>query len=285
MFELGFTSRSSISHSRVALTTTLLVAGVVFAPAAAGAGDYAHICRSVDGRYVMNDETLQTTDDERAGRTRSITYRIRNKVVVRKEEGYCMAGPRDGGPRARFNYAFTRYVIDIAFRRNGHDAKTSMLCELAADGLPAAYQCARRVVTIDWSLQPQQPPARSGQSTLGPKTTGPGSGTVWVHNGSTVRLTANANERQISYETPRPGLRRRGVRPGELLFEGRRDGRNYSGTAYIFTRSCGKVAYAVSGRVRNNGTRVVMTGSAPRLNASCRQVGARQDTLVFTLRP
>ena len=77
--------------------------------------------------------------------------------------------------------------------------------------------------------------------------------------------------------------RARRVRKGDVLFEGVRDGEIYSGTAYIFTRRCGKVGYDVLGTVRNNETQIVMRGNAPRFNASCKKVGSRPDKLVFSL--
>ena len=267
------------------LTATALVATILLSATPSTAGDYYHACRSVDGRYVMNDESLQTVDDERAGLSRSIKYRIRNKIVLKQEEGYCIAKPRDGGRPTRFNFAYSRYVLDIAFPEGGQNIETSMLCELAADGLPAAYTCGRRVVTVDWTLRPQQPPALGAANANQRESTAPGVGTLWLHNGSVMRLTANGKARRIRYERPRPCLARRGVRPGELLFEGRRNGNNYSGTAYIFTKSCGKAAYSVSGNVESGGTRVVMTGDAPRLDSSCRKIGTREDRLIFTLRP
>ena len=253
-----FIGRLTASHAWTPLATAAMVTAILFAPSQTRAGDYYHVCRSVDGRYVMNDESLQTAQDERAGIARSIKYRVRNRIVLKKQEGHCFARPQGGGQRTRFNFAYSRYVLDIAFRNDGQNIETSLLCELAADGLPAAYQCQRRIVTVNWSLQPQQPPSGGGVSSGIPKNATPSGGSLWLHNGSVMRLTASDNARQIRYERPRPNLARRGVKQGELLFEGQRNANTYSGTAYIFTKSCGKAAYAVSGRVENNGTRVVI---------------------------
>ena len=279
-----FIGQLTANHTWMMFASATLVTTVLLAPSQTRAGDYYHVCRSVDGRYVMHDESLQTAEDERAGSARSINSRVRNKIVLKKEEGYCFARPQGGGRRTRFNFAYSRYVLDIAFRDDGQNIKTSLLCELAADGLPAAYRCQRRIVTVNWSLQPQQPPSGGGARSDSSVNAKPSGGSLWLHNGSVMRLTANGNARQIRYERPRPNLARRGVKQGELLFEGRRNANTYSGTAYIFTKSCGKAAYVVSGLVEDGGTRVVMTGLAPRLNSSCRQIGTREDRLVFTLR-
>lgn len=275
-----------LAHSH-GTSAVLAIAAVVtcsmLAATPAHAGDYYHACRSVDGQYVMNDENLQTIDDQRSGRSRSIRYRVRNKIVLKKEEGYCFARSQSGGQRARFSYGFSRYVLDISFHDNGQKVDTSLLCELAADGLPAAYNCGRRVVTIDWTLKSEQPPSSPHANEDRSRSPQLSDGNLWSHNGSVMRLTANGNNRQIVYERPRSGLAERGVEPGEVLFDGQRNGNSYSGIAYIFTKSCGKAAYSVSGSVQENDTRVVMTGFAPRFNSACRQIGKRKDRLVFTL--
>jgi hypothetical protein len=96
-----------------------------------------------------------------------------------------------------------------------------------------------------------------------------------------MRLVAEGPARRFYYETPRESLLHEGVTPGTLLFEGVRYGDTYSGTAYVFSRGCGRWSYAVSGTVSNDDRVVTMAGQAPRLNASCEVVGYRSDTLVF----
>lgn len=105
----------------------------------------------------------------------------------------------------------------------------------------------------------------------------------WNHNGSLMKLVADGELRRFQYHVPRPGIIDEGVTPGDLLFEGRRSGLTYSGTAYVFSRRCGRIAYAVSGHVADDERRVTMRGQAPRLASNCRIIGYRPDELVFEL--
>lgn len=260
-----------VAVALVAATGTALLATSSYA------GDYSHTCRSVDGQYVMQDEVLQTAEDERKGRTRSIRYQVQDKIILSKTEGYCQSRGQ------RFGYGSSLYVLNVSFSDQGLRTRVAMLCELASSGLPAAYDCNKDVRTLNWKIARQNPPpSPQSAGNQGDSTSSTG-GSVWNHNGSTMRLTAQGAQRQIAYERPRSGMRKRGVRKGDVLFEGVRDGEIYSGTAYIFTRRCGKVGYDVLGTVRNNETQIVMRGNAPRFNASCKKVGSRPDKLVFSL--
>src|SRR5262245_8472128 len=109
--------------------------------------------------------------------------------------------------------------------------------------------------------------------------------TLWDHNGSQVSLSADGAGRQFRYQTPRASLLEIGVQPGALLFDGRRNGDRYSGTAYVFTKVCGARPYAVAGPVSADQRAVTMYGKAPILNSSCRATGYRDDVLVFNISP
>src|SRR5437016_4979405 len=109
-----------------------------------------------------------------------------------------------------------------------------------------------------------------------------GASSIWDHNGSAVYLSADGAGRRFYYQAPRAGLQEVGVQPGNLLFDGRRDGNRYSGTAYVFSKSCGGLAYAVSGPVSSDQRSVTMYGKAPTVSTNCRVVGYRDDVLVFT---
>lgn len=123
---------------------------------------------------------------------------------------------------------------------------------------------------------PEAPPA----STSAPEETPRRS--FWNHNGSLVYLTAEGDKRQFYYEEPRRGIRAVGVSQDTLLFEGRRNGALYSGTAFIFTPDCGPVPYDVRGAVSNGERRVTMRGRAPsRFNDRCQITGYKDDVLVF----
>jgi hypothetical protein len=107
---------------------------------------------------------------------------------------------------------------------------------------------------------------------------------TWEHSGSTVYLSANGVKRQFYYQNPRPGMQQEGVRPGTLLFDGRRTRNQYSGTAYIFSRRCGAVPYSVSGAVSPDDRTVTLYGNAPSgFNAHCQVIGYTPDVLVFNL--
>jgi hypothetical protein len=114
-----------------------------------------------------------------------------------------------------------------------------------------------------------------------------GTPTLWDHNGSQVALYVNGTGRKFNYTTPVPDLLQYGVQSGTLLFDGRRNGSQYSGTAYVFSKQCGPLAYAVSGPVSQDDRTVTLYGKAPVVNASCRVVGYRDDVdvLVFNLLP
>ena len=101
----------------------------------------------------------------------------------------------------------------------------------------------------------------------------------WNHNGSTVKLEASGNARRFYYVEPRTGL---AAKPGDLLFEGQRNGSRYIGTAYLFSEICGPIGYAVDGVVGNNDRMVTLTGTAPRRNAQCQVMAYFQDQLVFS---
>lgn len=109
----------------------------------------------------------------------------------------------------------------------------------------------------------------------------PGGESLWLHNGSLMRLEAEGAARRFYYERPRAGIAQQGAARGTLLFEGRKDGDRYAGQAFIFNRRCGRFAYAVSGTVENGQKRVVMFGKAPRPGPDCAIEGYRDDTLVF----
>jgi hypothetical protein len=102
---------------------------------------------------------------------------------------------------------------------------------------------------------------------------------LWDHNGSVVYLEASGSNRQFYYQTPRPGLP---VSNGTLLFNGRKYGDRYSGTAYVFSTNCHARGYAVSGPITGDERIVTLYGKAPRVDSNCRVIGYRDDVLVFT---
>lgn len=102
----------------------------------------------------------------------------------------------------------------------------------------------------------------------------------WNHNGSVMRLSASGGDRYFHYETPRPRLP---VSPGTLLFNGRREGDRYVGTARVFSKYCAEpLKYAVAGPIVNNGLRIVMVGKRKVFAKGCVDTGRiKTDRLVF----
>ncbi|MBZ0162668.1 MAG: hypothetical protein K8H74_08140 [Notoacmeibacter sp.] len=106
----------------------------------------------------------------------------------------------------------------------------------------------------------------------------------WNHNGSLMRLKASGNHRWFYYEHPKAQQRNSGVVRGTLLFDGRKDGNWYSGTARVFSKYCpgSPLEYFVEGPVRADQLQVTMTGTREVYNR-CQPTGRyATDTLVFT---
>jgi clan AA aspartic protease (TIGR02281 family) len=106
---------------------------------------------------------------------------------------------------------------------------------------------------------------------------------VWTHNGSTVDLVSVGRSRMYFYQIPRPELANVGVGPGTLLFEGESEDRQYLGTAYRFSSTCGRIVYRVNGPILDDYGRVVLSGLAPRVGSDCSVNGYFEDTLDFRL--
>jgi hypothetical protein len=234
----------------------LVVAGATMT--AAEASDYSHVCRTADGRLEMSDEVLTAVDDKTQT---AIPYEKLGETVLAERRGYCQAR---GG---KYEFAAKTYALKVRIRDHGQPIEVDLLCELAADGLPAAYTCEREVTTYE----------KTRAATTG------GSPPLWNHNGSVMRLEADGANRRFVYEKPRPGIAEAGAKPGDVVFEGRREGSVYRGTAYIFSARCGRLPYAVVGDVRGDERRVVLTGQAPRIGRDCRIDGSVADKLVFDL--
>ena len=99
-----------------------------------------------------------------------------------------------------------------------------------------------------------------------------------------MRLKASGNQRWFSYEAPKQSLWSAGVRRGTLLFDGRKTGNWYTGTARVFSRHCpgSPLAYHVEGPVSQNQLRVTVRGTRE-VYDRCQPTGRyTTDTLVFT---
>ncbi|MEO1205553.1 MAG: hypothetical protein AAFV45_04410 [Pseudomonadota bacterium] len=224
----------------------------------ADASDYQHSCTTADARFEIQDETLFVRSDPNQ---RAIPYQVLDKTMVSERRGYCVAGGKNYGFEAQ------TYTLRIRFDYQGATLETMAQCDLASDGLPASVNCEREVTTFL---------SGGGEAVA----TGP---TMWNHNGSVMRLEAEGNLRRFVYDRPRAGMVKAGARSGDVVFEGQRTGATYSGTAYIFSRSCGQVPYPVAGNVSADQRAVVLEGQAPRLGANCQVKSYRRDRLSFEL--
>jgi hypothetical protein len=116
------------------------------------------------------------------------------------------------------------------------------------------------------------------------QTASPGSTTeptTWDHNGSVMVLVENGAAREFHYQKPRPGMVEAGAHSGSLLFRGRVDNGQYSGTAYIFNPLCGPIPFQVTGTALDNDERIVLSGQAPQVGRNCRTNGSSTSTLEF----
>ena len=119
--------------------------------------------------------------------------------VLAHKRGYCLANGN------KYEFESKTYVLSIGFLGEDGPLQIDALCELASDGLPAAYTCEREVVTLD---------TKSSQSVVPPPAT---NASIWDHNGSRIRLESSGSERRFVYEQPRRGMRDAGAAAGHSV--------------------------------------------------------------------
>lgn len=107
---------------------------------------------------------------------------------------------------------------------------------------------------------------------------------VWEHNGSILQLREEGALRSFRYSKPRAELQKAGVEDGTILFEGKKTGNRFSGTAYRFSKGCGAIGYEVGGAVSPSAVDLTLSGRAPKRNSKCDVVGHFTDVLVFRRR-
>ena len=105
---------------------------------------------------------------------------------------------------------------------------------------------------------------------------------LWNQNGSKLYLLAAGETRRFYFDVPGPAAAEQGAIPGTLLFDGRKVGSSYEGTAYVFSSKCGAASYQIKGTLSDNSQRIEMVGIAPELDASCRVSAFKRDVLIFT---
>lgn len=107
----------------------------------------------------------------------------------------------------------------------------------------------------------------------------------WEQNGSTVYLVADGAVRRFYFDTPRDELTTTGAKNGTILFEGKKSGNKYAGTAYAFSSSCTPKGYQVTGDISDDEKQVTLRGKAPQFSSDCKVTGTRDDVLVFKFVP
>lgn len=94
---------------------------------------------------------------------------------------------------------------------------------------------------------------------------------IYEHNGSVIDWSVAGDHITASYDMPKESMRRIGVRPGDVVFEGSFDANGVTGVAYLFKPGCPPVSYPVSGGQTAEG--VVLRGAAPIRRQGCRVEG------------
>lgn len=107
----------------------------------------------------------------------------------------------------------------------------------------------------------------------------------WKQGESIVSLVADGVKRSFIYDEPQPDLASIGVQKGTALFDGKKQGNAYSGTAFKFARLCQPKGYQVTGTISEDEKQVTLHGKAPQIGAGCKVVGSREETLVLTFIP
>jgi hypothetical protein len=227
------------------------------------ANDVVRRCNPAGDRYAIEQEVLFHKSDPNR---REIPYETLQETVLTEKRGYCLA------KGSRYEFQARTYRQRIRFTDDGNTVELLVLCEMAWDELPASLTCEKEVVTHETKA----PENRAD-------TSGVAGGRHWTHNGSVMRLEADGPNRRFVYAIPRPDLLAFGAKPGDTVFEGRREGRRYRGTAYIYTETCGRVGYPVAGNVASDQRSVTMEGRVPVHGSDCRTTEYRRERLVFEL--
>jgi Caspase domain len=106
------------------------------------------------------------------------------------------------------------------------------------------------------------------------------SGNVWDHNGSRMKEILSQGLHTFIYDKPREGLIRVGVKPGTVGVRVTNRNGIYEGTAYVFSRTCGAVAYPVSGNESFGRQRITVKGPRPYVDPqTCQPVTIREETV------
>jgi hypothetical protein len=246
----------------------------------------------------MSDEALKAVDHEKGQETGDqIKYKVLQKIELSKRTGYCMSG-KDGKSAKRYEFAGSTYAMQIKFKQGGEELTVFMLCELASSGLPANANCDEEVDTLDWVYGQDGRDSKISPASDEPRSSGGGSrrseqqadqqnvdngnrraepgraasgqqANTWRHRNAEVRIIPDGNRRRIVFVSVNDRQQKRGLKPGDEIFVGQRNGDKYEGTAFVHHRRCGRIPFQVSGEVRKRDTVIVLNGKRPRLGKGC----------------
>jgi S1-C subfamily serine protease len=104
---------------------------------------------------------------------------------------------------------------------------------------------------------------------------------TWSHNGSLMQVSVEGEARTITYLQPRPGMVEAGAKSGDVVFVGKIEGGRLAGTAFLFSKKCGRISYLVAGTESVSGTEIVLQGRAPRVSTNCQVISTSPDELIF----
>lgn len=159
------------------------------------------------------------------------------------------------------------------------DRLKSELRQRKAQEIIAALLATAKIQILD--DVPGAEPAKSNAKAAGDAPAAVPVGSRWAQGGSFMQLRSNGAKREFYFETLTDELASQGVKPGTLMFEGKKDGNRYVGMAYAFAKDCKPKAYAVTGDISGDEKQITLRGKAPRLDGRCRVNGEKEDEIVF----
>jgi len=124
---------------------------VLLSSRTAFAGDYFHSCADPSGEFVITDGVLQAqrSGSQPADRP-EIMFKETRRITIHRKEGLCVS--KSCG--RSFGYEVESYVLFAEFKYEGHDHRTTFICELITDTLPAACSCESEGITYQRDLKP-----------------------------------------------------------------------------------------------------------------------------------
>lgn len=215
------------------------------------------------------------------------------------------------------NYSCEMFLADIATPEAGERLLRSMMMMSWATGYTSAYRkdeprtdaetmgalamvigtaCRKvpkyRVIEVVTGLVSELVSAQPAGNPAGNPTTKPAAvagltpgASHWNQDGSIVKLVADGASRKFQFEKPRSDLAAAGVKPGALLFDGKKEGARYLGTVYAFAAKCKPQPFTVIGDISADEKQVTLRGKQPTLNVSCKVTGTSDVNLVLTFMP